>query len=72
MFAVGLRLVVMWNDIFIALGLCLVFEGLLPALAPDRWRLTMLQAIKLPARVLRMMGMAALITGAVVVMTAAR
>ena len=58
----------MWDIVFIALGLCLVFEGLIPTLAPNRWRLTMLQLIQLPTNWLRLGGFITVIAGAALIM----
>ena len=53
----------MWQDIFAALCLAMVLEGLLPFLAPKAWRQTMINAIQWDNRQLRMVGLASMLIG---------
>jgi uncharacterized protein YjeT (DUF2065 family) len=46
----------MWQEILRALALVLIIEGLLPFIAPDRWRAMLLQVIKVDSRSLRIFG----------------
>lgn len=53
----------MWEDIFRALALVLVIEGLLPFTLPARWRETMLRLVSLDDRQLRFVGVSAIVGG---------
>lgn len=53
----------MWDEIFRALALVLVLEGVLPFLSPGKWRQTMLQAAQLSNRVLRIIGLVSMLLG---------
>jgi len=46
----------MWDDLLRALALVMVIEGLLPFLAPERWREMLLQVVQINARNLRIFG----------------
>ncbi len=54
----------MWNDLFAAIALLLVFEGIMPFVNPAKWR----QAIRLiaeqPDSALRIMGLTSMLAGA--------
>lgn len=54
-----------WLDVARALALMLVFEGLLPFLAPARWREMMARMSSLDDRVLRTIGLLSMISGLV-------
>ena len=54
-----------WNELFIALALVLVIEGIMPFISPKGWRDTMLQASQLEDKTLRMIGFASMFAGAV-------
>lgn len=54
----------MWQDVFSALALMLVFEGIVPFLSPNGLRRTMFQVAQLDDRVLRGIGLASMIGGA--------
>ena len=54
-----------WVDIFSALALMLVFEGIMPFISPRGWRNTMLQASQLPDKTLRHIGLASMLVGVV-------
>lgn len=53
-----------WSDLFAALGLVLVIEGILPALNPDGWRETMNRLSGMDSRQLRKMGLISMVAGA--------
>ena len=46
----------MWPDLLRALALALVIEGLMPFLAPERWREMMLRLSDVDGRSLRVFG----------------
>lgn len=46
----------MWPDLLSALALVLVIEGLMPFLAPERWREMMLRLSDVDGRSLRLFG----------------
>ena len=48
----------MWNEILVAVALVLVLEGIIPFLAPDKFRQALAQLIQMPDQVLRMVGLA--------------
>jgi uncharacterized protein len=52
-----------WTDLGRALALVLILEGLLPFLAPGRWRLMLAQIARLDDRVLRTVAMLAIAAG---------
>lgn len=53
-----------WTDLFAALALVLVIEGLLPALNPQGWRETMMQLAEMESETLRKMGLVSMVAGA--------
>lgn len=55
----------MWQTFLIALCLVMVIEGLLPFLAPKTWREAVLVATSLPDNKLRMIGLASMVAGTV-------
>lgn len=57
----------MWEDLLRALALVMVIEGLMPFLAPERWREMMLRVSTVDGRTLRIFG-AVLIGAGVVVL----
>lgn len=46
----------MWEDLLRALALVMIIEGLLPFLAPERWREMMLRVSTVDGRGLRLFG----------------
>ncbi|MDD3518269.1 MAG: DUF2065 domain-containing protein [Chromatiales bacterium] len=54
----------MWNDLLAALALLLVIEGILPFLNPGGFRQTLAQIAQMPERLLRQIGLASMILGA--------
>lgn len=53
-----------WQELFRALCLVMIIEGLLPFIAPARWRAAALGAAQLGDRSLRILGLALLAGGA--------
>ena len=53
----------MLNSLFLALGLVLVLEGLMPLLVPRQWRATFQQLMALTDGQLRFVGMIAVLGG---------
>ncbi len=56
----------MWDDVVRAIALLLVFEGMLPFLSPDGWRQAMIQAGKLSDKTLRIIGLASMLAGVLI------
>lgn len=55
-----------WNDLFSALALVLVIEGIMPFVAPDKWKAMLAQVLQLDDRTLRIFGGVLMVTGIVV------
>jgi len=55
-----------WNDLFSALALVLVIEGIMPFVAPDKWKNMLAQVLQLDDRTLRIFGGVLMVTGIVV------
>ena len=56
----------MWDSLWSALALVLVFEGLLPFLSPRSWRSVFEQATRLTDGQLRFLGLASMLGGLLV------
>lgn len=56
----------MAEDIWRALALVLIIEGLLPALTPEAWREAMARLVNSDPRSIRLVGIASIIVGALV------
>ena len=54
----------MWNDLWVALALVLVIEGLLPTLSPRLYRKTMFSIMQMNTRSIRIAGLVSMIVGA--------
>ena len=54
-----------WNDLFAALALVLVIEGILPFLNPAGYKNTMMQMTQLPDQTLRMIGFGSMLAGVI-------
>ena len=54
-----------WDQLISAIALVLVIEGIMPFISPKGWRQTMLQASQLPDKVLRVIGLASMLFGVV-------
>lgn len=52
-----------WNDLFAALALVMVVEGLLPFINPESYKKNMAQMLKLSDSNLRMIGFGSMIFG---------
>lgn len=57
----------MWHDLIAALGLMCVLEGIMPFATPRSWRDAMRRATELEDRVLRLMGLGAMLLGLVLI-----
>ncbi len=55
----------MWTDLWVALALVMVLEGVLPALSPRFYRKTMINIVQMDSRSLRMTGLVSMVIGAV-------
>ena len=53
----------MWHELAIAFCLMLVIEGILPFLAPDRWRNMLRLVDQIDDRTMRLLGLASMLTG---------
>ena len=53
----------MWTDLWVALALMLVLEGILPFLSPDSVRRVLLTAIQADNRSLRLAGLISMLSG---------
>ncbi len=53
----------MWNELLVAIALVLVFEGIIPFLAPDKFRQALTQLTQMPDQVLRIIGLASMTLG---------
>lgn len=54
------------DELIRAIALVLVIEGMLPFLSPDGWRQAMMQAARLPDRVLRLVGLGSMLIGVII------
>ena len=54
----------MWDDLMRAMCLMLVFEGLLPAVAPLRWRSSVLALAQADPATIRKVGIVCMLAGA--------
>lgn len=55
----------MWGDLGAAICLVLVIEGILPFLAPARWRAMAMSLAQVDDRTIRMVGLASMLSGTV-------
>lgn len=53
----------MWNEIGIALSMVLVIEGIVPFLAPRRWRAFAEMVGRVDDRTVRLLGLASMLSG---------
>lgn len=53
----------MLNVFIMAFALVLVIEGMLPFLAPDKWKAIVYQFLQLPNRILRIVGFISMLSG---------
>lgn len=54
-----------WTDLFAALALVLVIEGLLPFINPAGYKNTMMQMASFPEKTIRMIGLGSMVAGVV-------
>lgn len=55
----------MWEDLFVAIALVLVLEGMMPFLSPQKWRYYIQQVAQQPDKHLRIMGFVSMVVGAI-------
>jgi len=55
-----------WKDLLAAFGLVLVIEGIMPFLNPLAWRRTLEAVAQLATRRLRLVGLASMVAGLVI------
>lgn len=53
----------MWNELLVAIALVLVFEGIIPFLAPQKFRQALAQLCQLPDQALRIIGLVSMTIG---------
>ncbi len=55
----------MWNDLWVAMALMLVLEGIMPFLSPDRLRRVLVAVIQMDNRSMRTAGLISMVAGVV-------
>ena len=58
----------MWHELAIAFCLMLVIEGILPFIDPRRWRRMLLLLDQVDDNTMRMMGLASMLTGTILLL----
>lgn len=58
----------MWHDLAVAFCLMLVIEGILPFLAPNRWRRMLMMLDQIDDNSMRWIGLASMLTGTVLLL----
>ncbi|MFN3163532.1 MAG: DUF2065 domain-containing protein [Pseudohongiellaceae bacterium] len=58
----------MWHDLAVAFCLMLVIEGILPFLAPNRWRRMLMTLDQIDDNTMRWIGLASMLTGTVLLL----
>jgi uncharacterized protein YjeT (DUF2065 family) len=53
----------MWHDLAMAFCLMLVFEGVMPFIAPQRWRKLLLMLDQIDDNTMRLIGLGSMLTG---------
>ena len=53
----------MWNELLVAIALVLVVEGIIPFLAPQKFRQALAQMCQLPDQALRIIGLVSMTIG---------
>ena len=53
----------MWTELLVAIALVLVLEGIIPFLAPEKFRQALSQLCQLSGRSLRIAGLASMVIG---------
>ena len=55
-----------WSELARAVALVMVIEGMLPFIAPGRWRQMMLSVMQLDSRAIRVIGLLSMLAGILV------
>lgn len=58
----------MWHDLAVAFCLMLVIEGVLPFIAPDRWRRMLMMLDQIDNTTMRGIGLASMLTGTILLL----
>jgi uncharacterized protein YjeT (DUF2065 family) len=58
----------MWHDLAFAFCLMLVIEGILPFIAPDRWRRMLMMLDQIDNTTMRGIGLASMLTGTILLL----
>lgn len=58
----------MWHDLAVAFCLMLVIEGIIPFLAPNRWRRMLMMLDQIDDNSMRWIGLASMLTGTVLLL----
>jgi len=53
----------MWNELLVATALVLVVEGIIPFIAPEKFRRALVKLVQMPDQILRMIGLASMTLG---------
>lgn len=64
----GFRIRTMWHELAIAFCLMLVIEGIMPFLAPNRWRRMLMMLDQIDDNTMRWIGLASMLTGTVLLL----
>ncbi|MCP4430629.1 MAG: DUF2065 domain-containing protein [Gammaproteobacteria bacterium] len=54
-----------WNDLFTALALVMVVEGIMPFISPQKYKITMQQMLSMPDGTLRSIGLGLMLAGVI-------
>ena len=55
------------QDLYVALALVLVIEGIMPFVSPEKWRVTVIMIAQQSDKVIRMIGLGAMLLGLLLV-----
>ena len=66
--ASGIRMRSMWHELAVAFCLMLVIEGILPFIAPGRWRRMLMMLDQIDDNTMRIIGLASMLTGTVLLL----
>ena len=56
-----------FKELFIAIGLVLIFEGLIPFISPSLYKRTLLQMLEISESSIRIMGLFLIILGVIII-----
>lgn len=56
----------MWTIVLTAIGLMLILEGVLPFIAPEKWRQVFIMVIQMKASEIRFLGLTSMIAGLII------